>query len=314
MSKNELYHYGIPGMRWGERRYQYADGSLTPEGIIRYRKASDDLKKAEEEYNKSSGFSKAIDHHKMRLAKGIRNRSLSSKMGEDSPYMTNYYYGKDATPSEKFVGEMVKNYADKKLNEFIEQQAKMEIEYGEKVLPGLTPEIQEAFRKVFEDEGKKKINDLFPELERKREKIASALSNKQTKKMFDDKFEVSFTRERTDPKYRKHLDEVADLGLKALIKIDKRNGGYTDLDTNDEGWKEWFLYEDQTIGQPLVAHYMKSGYSSKQVKDLIDAVESMDYEYDDPVIFNIKEGNWNQKLQIFADACEEVLNEEKKKH
>lgn len=29
---NELYHHGIKGMRWGIRRYQNKDGSLTPAG------------------------------------------------------------------------------------------------------------------------------------------------------------------------------------------------------------------------------------------------------------------------------------------
>lgn len=37
MSK-ELYHHGIKGQHWGQRRYQNPDGSLTPEGIARYRK------------------------------------------------------------------------------------------------------------------------------------------------------------------------------------------------------------------------------------------------------------------------------------
>lgn len=33
---NELYHHGIKGQKWGVRRYQFSDGSLTPEGTKRY--------------------------------------------------------------------------------------------------------------------------------------------------------------------------------------------------------------------------------------------------------------------------------------
>lgn len=31
-----LAHYGVQGQKWGVRRYQYQDGSLTPEGLKRY--------------------------------------------------------------------------------------------------------------------------------------------------------------------------------------------------------------------------------------------------------------------------------------
>ena len=37
---NELSHYGILGMKWGVRRYQNADGSLTSAGKARYGSSS----------------------------------------------------------------------------------------------------------------------------------------------------------------------------------------------------------------------------------------------------------------------------------
>lgn len=36
-----LYHYGIPGQKWGNRRFQNLDGSLTPEGRARYLTGTD---------------------------------------------------------------------------------------------------------------------------------------------------------------------------------------------------------------------------------------------------------------------------------
>lgn len=38
---DELYHHGIKGMKWGIRRFQNKDGSLTPQGKIRYAEESD---------------------------------------------------------------------------------------------------------------------------------------------------------------------------------------------------------------------------------------------------------------------------------
>ena len=56
LSSDELQHHGVKGQRWGVRRYQNPDGSLTADGKAHYNKTySKDvnrLKKKEKRYNK----------------------------------------------------------------------------------------------------------------------------------------------------------------------------------------------------------------------------------------------------------------------
>jgi len=55
--EDELQHWGIKGMRWGRRRYQNKDGSLTPAGRKRY--GQDDLS-PEERAEREAATKKAV--------------------------------------------------------------------------------------------------------------------------------------------------------------------------------------------------------------------------------------------------------------
>lgn len=64
---DELQHHGILGMKWGVRRYQNADGSLTEKGQKRYNKEEKKINKAQSKIDKMNAKKSKLEVKKNRI-------------------------------------------------------------------------------------------------------------------------------------------------------------------------------------------------------------------------------------------------------
>ena len=111
---DELVHYGVKGQKWGRRRYQNKDGSLTPEGRKRYGSEENFEKQypaEQKEVQKAvlTGTKKAVDG-----AKEI-NR-VSREMNSEH---TRKLQKKADKAVEEAVRERAKKMSDKELREAV---------------------------------------------------------------------------------------------------------------------------------------------------------------------------------------------------
>ena len=82
MNADELKHYGIKGMKWGVRRFQNSDGSLTADGKKRY--SGDNLKDIQKQVNQGKNV---VDGVKKTKAKAAEKRT-EKKIKDDLSQMS----------------------------------------------------------------------------------------------------------------------------------------------------------------------------------------------------------------------------------
>ena len=98
----ELYHHGVKGMKWGVRRYQNADGSLTPAGKKRMQKDADKLTKgARRLYDSFDAYRKTTSIHYVVDKSGANSYSKDGKPIFDAGRQIRIYNTKKAARSNK---------------------------------------------------------------------------------------------------------------------------------------------------------------------------------------------------------------------
>lgn len=99
---NSLYHHGIKGQKWGVRRFQKKDGSLTPAGKERYYVESD--KKEVQNDAKSSTIPKGYKFNRVGGANLDVNRSGALYVSSGKADATRYVKMLGPTPLAKILG------------------------------------------------------------------------------------------------------------------------------------------------------------------------------------------------------------------
>ena len=113
MENCSIYHSGVKGMKWGVRRYQNADGTLTDAGKKRYSSKPDAKKLADEK--KKAEMKDAAKNRRTLSDADIKKRIERIKLEKQLKDLTD----EELTPGKKAVKEILSSSGKKVANAVI---------------------------------------------------------------------------------------------------------------------------------------------------------------------------------------------------
>lgn len=178
MENNSLQHHGIIGMKWGVRRYQTKDGSLTPAGKKRYDKDMAKLQKERAKLmtkQKNAAAAKRAQSNVEKLAREneARRKKLEESKGEN-PVSKTFKSTKTKVEASTKPKRSVKDMSDEELQAAV-NRARLEQQYLA-TLPA--PKVSKG--RQFANSVMKDV--ITPALKETGKRVASSYLEKELKK------------------------------------------------------------------------------------------------------------------------------------
>lgn len=228
-----LQHYGVPGMKWGVRRYQNKDGTRTTLGKKRYRKGGDlysDSSKPKKSSTKVTGRNTEVSGNATRrLAEGIV-RGMKQKLAEKFPYMLNDEEIEKYTNRQRSENAYLTSRGDKRIAKQRGKQDSYMSTLAKNTLNSVTriavdKTMNKAMDRLLETENEKELREAKTERNKYEESSNAALNRL---------YNTISSNDEANEEDHKTLLNNQDRAQKLLDKIEKRSVKYKTTNAVDK--------------------------------------------------------------------------------